>query len=107
MTDCEQCCSEAAVVLVPCADTGRAGCRIVRHAVELVAADTADIVVATPEECRASAKSFIVAVDGSSACQAMGELRQVGVKPAQTVSAPAFLAAAGLLKPGDESTGAH
>ncbi len=101
MAQCdEQCCSQAAVVLVPCADTGRAGCRIVRRAVELVAAEAPDIVVATPEECRQSAKAFIVAVDGSSACQALGELRQMGVKPAQTVSGPALLAAAGLLKPG-------
>jgi hypothetical protein len=100
VAECEQGCTQAAVVLVPCADTGRAGCRIVRRAVELVAADTPDILVATPEQCRQSAKAFIVAVDGSSACQAMGDLRQVGVKPAQTVSGPALLAASGLLKPG-------
>jgi hypothetical protein len=91
---------EPVALLVPCADSGRAGCRIVRRAVEMIAAEVPEVVVATPEECRYNAKAFIVAVDSSSACQAMGELRQVGVKPSQTVSAPAILAAAGLLKPG-------
>ncbi len=90
----------AAVLLVPCADSGRAGCEIVRRAVQLVAEESPEVAVATPEECRYSAKSFIVAVDGSTACQSMGALRQVGVKPAQVVSAPAVLAKSGLLKPG-------
>ncbi len=91
---------EPAVILVPCAHTGRAGCRIVRRAVELVTGETPEIAVATPEECQYNAKAFIVAVDGSSACEAMGALRQLGVKPAQAVSAPAVLAAAGLLRRG-------
>jgi len=91
---------EPAVILVPCAHTGRAGCRIVRRAVELVSGENPEIAVAAPEECRQSAKSFIVAVDGSSACEAIGELRQLGVKPAQVVSAPAVLAAKGLLRAG-------
>jgi hypothetical protein len=90
-----------AVILVPCAETERAGCRIVRRAVEIVAAKAPEeVTVATPEECRGHAKPFIVAVDGSSACQAMGGLREVGMKPAQVVSAPAVLAASGLLRPG-------
>lgn len=88
------------IILVPCADSERAGCCIVRRAVEIVAAETPEVAVATPEECRHSAKSFIVAVDGSSVCQAMGSLREVGVKPAQVVSAPAVLAKSGLLQPG-------
>lgn len=97
----EQTAPAPAVILVPCADSDRAGCRIVRRAVEIVVAEMPEeVAVATPEECRGRTKPFIVAVDGSTACQAMGGLREVGMKPAQVVSAPAVLAASGLLRPG-------
>lgn len=96
---------EPAVLLVPCAETERLGCRVVRRAVEIVAAETPEIAVETPETCRHSAKSFIVAVDGSSACQAIGQLRQLGVRPAQVVSAPAVLSASGILRTGIDPRG--
>jgi hypothetical protein len=93
--------SDPAVILVPCAESDRAGCRIVRRAVEIVAAEIpGEVAVATPEECRGRVKPFIVAVDGSTSCQAMARLREVGMRPAQVVSTPAVLAASGLLKPG-------
>lgn len=88
-----------AVLLVPCADGDRAGCRIVRYAVELVAAVTPEVMVVAPEECERGTKAFIVAVDASSSCQASADLRENGIRPAVIVDTPTVLAKAGVLTP--------
>ena len=89
-----------AVVLVPCARTGHAGCEIVRKAVARVLADTPEATLAEAADCPRGVKRFILAVDGSSACRASQALADCGVRPSQVVSAPAVLAEAGLVKPG-------
>jgi len=92
--------AEAAVVLVPCDDCGRAGCRIVRRAVELVVADEPEVMVAKPADCPKGPKRFVLAVDASSACQASVALRECGARPSAVLSAARVLADAGVLKPG-------
>ncbi len=88
------------VTLVGCAEGDNAGCEIVRRAVAMVAADTHEAAVATAEQCPRGRKTFVVAVDGCSSCQASGALRRCGVRAGAVVSAPAVLAAAGLVRPG-------
>ncbi len=89
-----------AVILVPCADSGRAGCGIVRRAVEMVVEGASEVAIRAAEACPRGSRSFVVAVDGSSSCQACRLLRQLGVRPGAVVSAPEVLARAGLVKPG-------
>jgi hypothetical protein len=93
------------VILVPCADSGRAGCEIARRAVEIVAESAPEVEIWAAEACPRGSRSFVVAVDGSSTCQAGGLLRELGVRPGAVVSAPAVLAKAGLVKPGVEVRG--
>jgi len=90
----------AAVILVPCAETDRAGCQIVRRAVALVAADTLETIVAAPDQCPKDSKRFVVAADASSACRASAALERRGVRPSMVLSAPEVLARAGLVRPG-------
>lgn len=92
----------AAVVLVPCAESDRLGCRIVRRAAEIVASKTSEIALAAPEQCERGASAFIVAVDASHACQASADLRENAIKPSVVIAAPAALAKLGLLKPGSD-----
>ena len=91
---------EPAVILVPCSDIGSAGCKIVRRAAELVAASTSVAEVREVEECSRIGKSFVVAIDASSSCQASAALRTYCCRPGAVVSAPAVLSKAGLVKPG-------
>ena len=91
---------EAEVILVPCAGSGRVGCEIVRRAVELVAAETPEVALATPEACPGQGRRFLVAVDGSSWCRATAALEACGCRPALVISAPEVLARAGLVRPG-------
>jgi len=91
---------EPSVILVPCADCGRAGCRIARRAAELVVATTGEAVMRAAEQCPRGSKSFIVAVDASSLCQASAELQKLGVRAGAVVSAPEVLSRAGLVRPG-------
>lgn len=88
------------VRLVPCADRGRAGCAIVRRAVELAAAGVPEIKICAPEQCQPGGKAFVVAVDASDSCQAYAALREVGVRPGVIISAPEVLSRAGLVRPG-------
>jgi len=90
----------AAVVLVPCPDSGRAGCRIVHRAVKIVLADIPEVVIATAEDCPKGPKRFVLAIDASTTCQASIILRQCGAKPWSVLSAAMVLADAGLIKPG-------
>lgn len=92
--------AEAAVIVVPCAQAGRAGCRIVARAVELVAAETPEVAVAAPSDCPKGPRQFVLAVDGSSACKASDALLDCGARPSATVSAPEVLARKGLVRPG-------
>jgi len=91
---------EPAVILVPCEESGRAGCQIVRRAAELTAATTAEIALRSPETCPRGGRSFVVAVDASSVCQASAALKAHGVRVGAVVSAPEALARTGLLRPG-------
>jgi len=88
------------VTLVGCDDGDGVGCEIVRRAVAMVAAATPEAAVATAAQCPRGRKTFVVAVDGSSSCQASEALRRCGVRPRAVVSAPAVLARAGLVRPG-------
>ena len=94
-----------AVVIVPCAGSGRAGCQIVRRAVELVAAGTPEAALSTAEGCPAGGQWFIVAVDGSSACRASAALEARGIRPAAVISAPEVLGREGLVRPGVDVRG--
>lgn len=87
------------VVLVPCPDSGRAGCRIVRRAAALVAASS-PAVVRVAAECPRGTKSFVVALDASSACQASSALVACGCRASAIISAPEQLARTGLLRSG-------
>lgn len=89
-----------AVVLVPCARRGHAGCEIVRKAAARVLADTPEATLIEAADCPRGVKRFLLALDGSSACSASQALADCGVRPSQIVSAPAVLAEAGLVKPG-------
>jgi len=91
---------QPAVILVPCADSGSVGCQIVRRAAELVAASSSIAAVREVEECSRTGKSFVVAIDASSSCQASAALRSYCCRPGAVVSAPAVLGKAGLVKPG-------
>jgi len=90
----------AEVILVPCTGCGQAGCEIVMRAVEMVAGDTLEVTVAKPADCPRGRKQFVLAVDGSSRCQASAELKACGARPAAVLSAPEILARSGLLRPG-------
>jgi hypothetical protein len=92
--------SEPGIILVPCADAGRAGCQIVRRAVDLAAADTPEVTVTAADSCPSVGRPFVVAVDASHACQASEALRECRVRSSAVVSAPEVLARSGLLKPG-------
>ncbi len=94
--------AEPAVILVPCADSGHLGCDVARRAADLLVASTPDAAIRVAPECPAKTRSFIVAIDGSSACQASTTLRDCGCRPGAVVSAPAVLARAGLMKPGTD-----
>jgi len=100
MTEAEKREAGGAVILVPCARGKGVGCEIARRAVGLVAVETPEAEVAEAEDCPRSAKRFVVAVDGSSACAASQVLAECKVRPAVVVSAPAVLARAGLVRPG-------
>ena len=100
MTEEEKKETGAAVMLVPCARSDALGCGIARRAVEMVAADTPEAVVAEAEDCPRAGRRFIVAVDGSSRCSASNVLAECRVRPAVVVSAPEVLARAGLIRPG-------
>jgi hypothetical protein len=91
-----------AVILVPCAEDGRAGCAIVRRAVDLVAAQAPEVIVAAPHEIERGPRTHIIAVDASTACQASAALREEGIRPSTVISAPEVLARSGLLRPGME-----
>ena len=91
---------ESSFVLVPCEDSGHLGCAIARRAAELVAVATPEAALRAAGECPRGARAFVVAVDGSSSCQASAHLEQCGVRPSAVVSAPAVLARAGLVRPG-------
>jgi len=91
-----------AAILVPCQESGSLGCEIVRRAVGLVAAATPEVTVMAPDLSPRGSHSFVVAVDGSSSCQASMALRRWGVRPGAVVSAPAVLARTGLLRPGGD-----
>jgi hypothetical protein len=91
---------EPAIILVPCADSGSIGCKIARRAAELVAAATGVAEVREVEECSRTGKSFVVAIDASSSCQASAALRDYCCRPGAVVSAAAVLARAGLVRPG-------
>lgn len=90
----------AEVILVPCTGCGQAGCEIVARAVEMVAGETPEVSVAKPADCPRGTKQFVLAVDGSSRCQASAELKACGARPAAVLSAPEILARSGLLRPG-------
>ena len=90
----------AEVILVPCTGSGQAGCEIVMSAVEMVAGEALEVTVAKPADCPRGTKQFVLAVDGSSRCQASAELKACGVRPAAVLSAPEILARAGLVRPG-------
>lgn len=90
----------AEVILVPCTGCGQAGCEIVMRAVEMVAGETPEVSVAKPADCPRGTKQFVLAVDGSSRCQASAELEACGARPAAALSAPEILARAGLVRPG-------
>jgi len=92
--------SNSDVILVPCAPSGHVGCHIVRRAVELVAAATPEAAIRSADECPRGTRSFVLAIDGSSACQASTALGRRGVRAGAVVSAPAVLARVGLVKPG-------
>ncbi len=92
--------AEPTVILVPCPDSGHIGCEIARRAADLLAASTPETVVGVASECPRGTRSFVVAIDGSSACQASATLRECGCRPGAVVSAPAVLARAGLARPG-------
>ena len=88
------------VILVPCAECARAGCRIVAEAVKLVTRTTPEIGTASPADCPRGVKQFIVAIDASSACRASQALKECGVRPSVVLSAADILADKGALKPG-------
>jgi hypothetical protein len=90
---------------VPCENSGHAGCEIVRRAVNLVASATPEVTAIAPDLCPRGGRNFVVAVDGSSACQASLALKRCGVRPGAIVSAPSVLAGAGLVRPGVEVRG--
>ncbi len=92
--------AEPTVILVPCADSGHVGCDIARRAADLLVASTSDTTIRVASECPRGTRSFVVAIDGSSACQASAALRECGCRPGAIVSAPSVLARAGLVKPG-------
>jgi hypothetical protein len=92
--------ADPTVTIVPCADSGRAGCAIVRRAAEIVAEANPDAALRIADECPRDTKSYLVAIDASSACQASDALRACGCRPGAVVSAAAVLARAGLVKPG-------
>ena len=92
--------AEPTVILVPCPDSGHVGCEIARLAAELLVASTPETAVRVAPECPRGTRSFVVAIDGSSACQASAVLRECGCRPGAVVSAPAVFARAGLVKPG-------
>jgi hypothetical protein len=97
--------AEAEVIVVPCADSGRAGCEVVRRAVELVAREASEVAVASPDDCPKRGRRFVVAVDGGGACRASDALEKCGVRPSAVVSAPGVLARAGLVRPGVDVRG--
>jgi hypothetical protein len=88
------------VVLVPCAEGERAGCRIVQRAVELVRAETPEVAVSAADTCPTAGRPFVLAVDGSQACTASEALRECGARASAVVSAPEVLSRSGLLRPG-------
>lgn len=88
------------ILIAPCARGDRLGCRLVRRAVELVAARTPEVGVCEPADGARERGRFVVAVDGSSVCQASAALRDAGVRPGAVVSAPAAVARLGLMRPG-------
>jgi len=90
----------AEVILVPCTGSGRAGCEVVARAVEMVVGETPEVTAAKPADCPRGTKKFVVAVDGSSRCQASAELKACGARPSAVLSAPEILARSGLLRPG-------
>ncbi|MFB3879811.1 MAG: MIP/aquaporin family protein [Armatimonadota bacterium] len=92
--------AEPTVILVPCADSGHVGCEIARRAADLLVTSLEDTAISVACECPRGTRSFIVAIDGSSACQASAALRECGCRPGAVVSAPSVLAQAGLVKPG-------
>jgi glycerol uptake facilitator protein len=92
--------AEPTVILVPCADSGHVGCDIALRAANLLVASLEDTAIRVASECPRGTKSFVVAIDGSSACQASATLRDCGCRPGAVVSAPSVLAQAGLVKPG-------
>ena len=92
--------AEPTVILIPCADSGHVGCDIARRAADLLVASTPDAAIGVASECPRGTRSFIVAIDGSTACQASTTLRECGCHPGAVVSAPSVLARAGLVKPG-------
>ena len=92
--------ASAEVTLVPSAGCGQAGCEIVMRAVEMVAGETPEVTVAKPADCPRGTKQVVLAVDGSSRCQASAELKACGARPAAVLSAPEILARSGLLRPG-------
>ena len=90
----------AEVILVACSGCGRVGCEIVMRAVETVAGEIPEVAVAKPTDCPRGMKQFVLAVDGSSRCQASAELEECGARPTVVLSAPDILARAGLVRPG-------
>jgi hypothetical protein len=92
--------SDMEIILVPCADTGRVGCRIVQRAVELAAAQTPEVIVSNAQACPRGGRRFVVAVDASRNCQPSETLRECGARPSAVVSAPAVLSRTGNLRPG-------
>ncbi|GEM_PF-1594227 len=92
----------AEIVLVPCPDSGRAGCAIARRAAELVAREAPEVAVVPAEACPRGARQYVLAIEGSSACSAEEALRACGCRAAAVVSAPAVLARMGMLRPGAE-----
>ena len=90
----------APVVLVPCPQSGRAGCEVVRRAVELVAAGTPEVVVLEPDQCHLPGRPFLVALDSSSRCRASEALVACRCRPSLAISAPEVLVEAGALRPG-------
>jgi glycerol uptake facilitator protein len=91
---------EPAIILVPCSDSGSVGCQIVRRAAALVAASTTAAQVREVEECSRTGKSFVVALDASTNCQASAALRSYCCRPGAVVSASAVLSKAGLIRRG-------
>lgn len=90
----------AEVILVPCTGSGQAGCEVVARAVETVVGETPEVSSAKPADCPRGTKQFVVAVDGSSRCQASAELKACGARPSAVIAAPEILARSGLLRPG-------